>query len=99
MKKSYLSWNKDTVNDVILSIYMNYRTASSTTPEHRRVTNTTDLLRTISEFRIKSLHRGNLKFKVTKIQKTGVKTYSKNNKTKIGCCNLKRSLCRCCEQN
>jgi hypothetical protein len=50
MKKSYLSWNKDTVkDDVILSIYMNYRTASST-HEHRRVTNTTDLLRTNKNF-------------------------------------------------
>jgi hypothetical protein len=70
MKKSYLSWNKDTVKDDV--IFEHLYELSDGKFDLRQSTeellNTTDLLR-ISEFRIKSLHRGNLKFKVTKIQK------------------------------
>jgi hypothetical protein len=70
MKKSYLSWNKDTVkDDVILSIYMNYRTASSTYARAQKSYLTPIYYERISEFRIKSLHQGNLKFKVTKYKK------------------------------
>jgi hypothetical protein len=47
MKKSYLSWNKDTVkDDVIFEHLYELSDGKFDLREHRRVTNTTDLLRT-----------------------------------------------------
>jgi hypothetical protein len=71
MKKSYLSWNKDTVKDDV--IFEHLYELSDGKFDLRQSTeellNTTDLLRTNKRISIKSLHQGNLKFKVTKIQK------------------------------
>jgi hypothetical protein len=68
MKKSQ-GWNKDTVKDDVILRHMNYRTASSTYIAQKSYLTPPICYERISEFRIKSLHQGNLKFKVTKIQK------------------------------
>jgi hypothetical protein len=81
MKKSYLSWNKDTVkDDVILSIYMNYRTASSTYARAQKSYLIPPICYEDKRISNKITPPGQPKIQSNKNTKTGkVKTYSKNN--------------------
>jgi hypothetical protein len=78
MKKSYLSWNKDTVKDDVIFEHLYELSGGKLNLQYRRALNTTDLLRTNKRVSNKIAPAGPPKFKVIRIPKWETKLIQKN---------------------
>ncbi len=79
MKKSYLSWNKDTVTDVVIfeHLYELSKGKLNLLQSTEELLNTNDLMRTNKKVSNKNLPQGGMKPKI--ISKGGKKPFVKNN--------------------
>ena len=82
MKKSYLSWNKDTVKDDVIFEHL-YELSDgkiNLTQSSEELLNTTDLMRTNKRVSNKIMPAGAIKPKITKNAKPGTPTHKKQNR-------------------
>ena len=82
MKKSYLSWNKDTVKDDVIfeHLYELSEGKINLTQSSEELLNTTDLMRTNKRVSNKIMAAGAMKPKITKNAKSGNPTHKKQNR-------------------
>jgi hypothetical protein len=78
MKKSYLSWNKDTVKDDVIFEHLELSEGKlNLTQGNEELINTTIYCEQTNEYPIKYCQLGNRKFKVIKTKTGKIKTHTK----------------------